>query len=85
MNLQEQQQRMVERYRRTADERAEIERRQAETGTPVVDSTEQVRARAEHLVASGAVSVGTIARALPDADAVQSVELERILGIASEL
>jgi endonuclease G, mitochondrial len=85
MNLQEQQQRMVERYRRTAAERAEIERRQAETGTPVVDSTAQVRARAEHLMASGAVGAGTIVRALPDADTVQAVELERILGIASEL
>jgi endonuclease G len=85
MNLQEQQQRMIDRYRRTADERAEIERKQAEAGTPVVDSTEQVRARTEHLVASGAVSAGAIARALPDPDAVQAVELERILGLASEL
>jgi V8-like Glu-specific endopeptidase len=85
MNLQEQQQRMVERYRSTAPERAEIERRQAETGTPVVDSAEQVRARAEHLLNSGAVSVGTIARALPGAETVSAVDLERILGAASEM
>jgi endonuclease G, mitochondrial len=85
MNLQEQQQRMIERYRRSADERAEIERRQAETGTAIVDSAEQVRARAERLAAGGAVGLGTIALALPAADAVQAVRLERILGVASEL
>ena len=84
MDLRQQQQNMAERYRDTVAQRADIRRRQAETGTPfAADSEEQLRARAERLLRKGEVDPG----ALPsDGEPVRpAVVFERILGAASEL
>ncbi|MGX1911493.1 trypsin-like serine peptidase [Streptomyces phaeochromogenes] len=88
MNLREQQQRnMTERYRDTVNQREDIRRRQAETGTPfAADSEEQLRARAERLLSKGEVDPGALASVPPVGGPVRpAVVFERILGAASEL
>jgi endonuclease G len=87
MDLREQQERVAERYRRTAAEREEIRRRQEATGTPVVvDNEDQLRARAARLLSNGEVGAGALSRVLSDGQALRpAVVFERILGIASEL
>ncbi|WP_210586184.1 serine protease [Streptomyces sp. GESEQ-35] len=87
MDIPEQQQNMMERYRDTAQQREDIRRRQAETGVPfVVDSEEQLLARAERLLSKGEVDPETLAPVPTDGGPVlPAVVPERILGAASEL
>jgi endonuclease G, mitochondrial len=87
MDLREQQERVAERYRRTAAEREEIRRRQETAGTPVaVDSEDQLRARTARLLSNGEISAGELSHALSDGHALRpTVRFERILGVASEL
>ncbi|WP_328441866.1 serine protease [Streptomyces sp. NBC_00444] len=87
MDLPEQQQSMAQRYRDTAKEREDIRRRQAETGVPfVVDSEEQLRARAERLLSKGEVDPELLAPVPTDGGPVLPAGVpERILGAASEL
>ncbi len=87
MDLREQQQRVAERYRRTAAERENIRRRQEAAGTPVVvDDEDQLRARAARLLSNGEVAAAALSRAMAGGTAVRPVVVfERILGIASEL
>jgi endonuclease G len=87
VDLATQQDRAARRYRATADQRKEIRRRQQAAGSPVVDTAEQVRARARRLLGGGAVPVEALATALaaappaPDGGRV----LERIIAVSSEL
>ncbi|MEV6167198.1 serine protease [Streptomyces sp. NPDC051954] len=87
MDIPEQQRNMIERYRDTERQREEIRRRQAETGVPfVVDSEEQLLARAERLLRKREVDPETLAPVPTDGGPVlPAVVPERILGAASEL
>ncbi|WP_433502081.1 trypsin-like peptidase domain-containing protein [Pseudonocardia halophobica] len=87
MDVRQQQERVAERYRRTAAEREEIRRRQEAAGTPVVvDDEDQLRARASRLLANGEVGASALSHALSDGHALRpTVLFERILGAASEL
>lgn len=87
MDVRQQQERVAERYRRTAAEREEIRRRQEAAGTPVVvDDEDQLRARASRLLANGEVGASALSHALADGHALRpTVLFERILGVASEL
>jgi endonuclease G, mitochondrial len=86
MDLQGQQRSAAERYRLTAGQRSEIKRKQEATGLSVVDTEEQIAARAERMLAHGGVSVDALARAMTvEESAAPSSALERIVGAASEL
>jgi len=87
MDLRQQQQNMVERYRETVDQRADIRRRQVETGSPfAADSAEQLRARAKRLVSKGEADPGKLEPVPSDGGPVRpAVVLERILGDANDL
>ncbi|MDV9177726.1 serine protease, partial [Streptomyces sp. W16] len=87
MDLRQQQQNMVERYRETADQRTDIRRRQVETGSPfAADSAEQLRARAKRLVSKREVDPGKLEPVPSDGGPVRpAVVLERILGDANDL
>ncbi|WP_320780319.1 serine protease, partial [Streptomyces sp. CRN 30] len=84
MNLRQQRLNMMERYRNTAAQRADIRRRQAETGTPfAADSEEQLLARAERLMREGEFLPEPEP---PDAEPGRTAVVpERIIGAANEM
>ncbi|WP_416961774.1 trypsin-like peptidase domain-containing protein [Streptomyces sp. Agncl-13] len=87
MDLRQQQQNMVERYRETVDQRENIRRLQVETGSPfAADSAEQLSARVERLVSKREVDPGDLTPVPSDEGPVRpAVVFERILGAANEL
>lgn len=86
MDLQGQQRSAAKRFRQTADRRSEIKRKQEATGLSVVDTEEQIAARAERMLARGEVSVEALGRAMTvEKPSAPSSALERIVGAASEL
>ncbi len=86
MELRQQQDKAAERYRGAADQRAEIQRRQAESGTQVVDNPEQIEARARRLLSSGEIAIEALKAALPQGEPVTGTGmLERIVGFSNEL
>jgi endonuclease G, mitochondrial len=86
MDLRQQQHKASERYRRTADERADIRHRQEATGTRVVDTPAQLKARARRLLSGGEIAIEALTAALPEGESgSRSGVLERILGRTSEL
>lgn len=86
MDLRQQQDKASERYRASADKRADIRRQQEATGTPVVDSADQIEARTRRLLSSGEIAVEALTAALPEGEPVSRAGvLERILGLTSEL
>lgn len=68
MELRQQQDKAAERYRGAADQRAEIQRRQAESGIQVVDNPEQIEARARRLLSSGEIAIEALKAALPQGE-----------------
>lgn len=86
MDIRQQQHKASERYRDTAEQRADIQRRQQASGTPVVDSPEQIEARARRLLSNGEIAVETLAAALPGGEPVtRTAMLERVIGSSNEL
>ncbi|MGC5020786.1 trypsin-like serine peptidase [Micromonospora sp. DT47] len=76
----------TERYRRTKQQRAEIEHRQRTGATRVVATGDQVEARVRRLARSGAVTPEAILRAVPEGDHVaRSTLLERIIADTNDL
>ena len=76
----------AERYRDTARQREEVERRQQAEGTQVVDTPERVRARATRLVQAGELSPEAVVQAVVPGEAVEPhVLLERIIDASNDL
>ncbi len=73
------------RYRDTELERAHIEQERKSTGSMVVDTEEQIRARSDRLLATGEVPPQALI-AVGRADPLGSLAtMERIIGLANEL
>ena len=77
----------AERYRATARERDKIRRQQRATGTRVVDSPEQVEARASRLIRTGNLAPEALTAAvMPGEETVERhLLLERILAATNDL
>ncbi len=86
MDLRQQQDKASERYWGTADQRADIRRRQETAGTQVVDDPKQIEARARRLLSSGEILVEALTATLPQGEPVTGTGmLERIVGFSNEL
>jgi endonuclease G, mitochondrial len=86
MDIRQQQHKASERYRETGEQRADIQRRQEASSTSVVDSPEQIEARARRLLSNGEIAVETLRAALPEGKPVTGTAmLERLIGRSSEL
>lgn len=86
MDQTDQIQAAAHRHRAATGQREKLERRQRKEGTHVVDTPEQVEARALRLVRSGQLPPEAVLAAVPDEDVVERhVVLERIIAGASEL
>ncbi len=76
----------AERYRNTADQREEIERLQREEHRRVVDTPEQIEARAGRLFETGQVPQEAVMAAVPqDAQVERHRFLERIIAATNDL
>jgi endonuclease G len=82
---QEQMKAAARRYEAKSEERDEVRRVQESTGQPVTDTMDQLRARAERLVAHGETPVEAVVKVAVSDIPDRKAALERIIGETNDL